>query len=71
VLVERYWIAFGEAVDCGFADLIDFMRHTVTIAQTVEELLGHMRVVPEAKTRSSLRRSLFGVPHGRTHSSPA
>jgi hypothetical protein len=31
------------------------MRHTVTIAQIVEDLSGHMRVVPEAKTRSSLR----------------
>jgi len=47
-------LRWGEAVGLRVRD-VDFMRHTVTIAQTVEELLGHMRVVPEAKTRSSLR----------------
>jgi integrase len=47
-------LRWGEAVGLRVRD-VDFMRHTVTIAQTVEELSGHMRVVPEAKTRSSLR----------------
>jgi integrase len=47
-------LRWGEAVGLRVRD-VDFMRHTVTIAQTVEELSGHMRIVPEAKTRSSLR----------------
>ena len=44
----------AEAVGLRVRD-VDFMRHSVTIAQSVEELSGHMRIVPEAKTRSSLR----------------
>ena len=47
-------LRWGEAVGLRVRD-VDFMRQTVTIAQTVEELSGHMRIVPEAKTRSSLR----------------
>ncbi|MFZ2059285.1 MAG: tyrosine-type recombinase/integrase [Acidimicrobiales bacterium] len=47
-------LRWGEAVGLRVRD-VDFMRHTVTIAQTAEELSGHMRIVPEAKTRSSLR----------------
>jgi len=47
-------LRWGRQSDCGFAMSIS-CANTVTIAQTVEELLGHMRVVPEAKTRSSLR----------------
>ncbi|MGA2531339.1 MAG: site-specific integrase, partial [Acidimicrobiales bacterium] len=47
-------LRWGQAVGLRVRD-VDFMRHTVTIAQTVEELSGHMRIVREAKTRSSLR----------------
>jgi len=47
-------LRWGEAVGLRVRD-VDFMRQTVTIAQTVEELSGRLRVVPEAKTRSSLR----------------
>ena len=47
-------LRWGEAVGLRVRD-VDFMRQTVTITQTVEELSGHMRIVPEAKTRSSLR----------------
>ncbi len=38
-------LRWGEAVGLRVRD-VDFMRHTVTIAQTVEELSGRMRVVP-------------------------
>ena len=34
---------------------VDFLRRTVTVAQTVEEVGGQLRLVTEAKTRSSLR----------------
>ena len=47
-------LRWGEAVGLRVGD-IDFMRRTVTVAQTVEELGGHLKLVPEAKTRSSLR----------------
>jgi integrase len=47
-------LRWGEAIGLRVRD-VDFMRRTVTVAQVVEELAGHMRVVPEAKTRSSLR----------------
>ena len=47
-------LRWGEAVALRVRD-VDFMRRTVTVAQVVEELAGHLRVVPEAKTRSSLR----------------
>lgn len=47
-------LRWGEAVGLRVRD-VDFMRRTVTVAQVVEELQGHLRLVPEAKTRSSLR----------------
>jgi integrase len=47
-------LRWGEAIGLRVRD-VDFMRRTVTVAQVVEELAGHMRMVPEAKTRSSLR----------------
>jgi integrase len=47
-------LRWGEAVGLRVRD-IDFMRRTVTVAQVVEELQGHLRLIPEAKTRSSLR----------------
>ena len=47
-------LRWGEAVALRVRD-VDFMRQTVTIAQTVEELSGRLSIVPEAKTRSSLR----------------
>ena len=47
-------LRWGEAVGLRVRD-IDFMRRTVTVAQTVEELAGHVRIVPEAKTKASLR----------------
>ncbi len=31
---------------------VDFMRRTVTVAQEVEELAGHLRTVPEVKTEA-------------------
>ena len=34
---------------------VDFMRRTVTVAQTVEELAGHLRIVPEGKRPARLR----------------
>ena len=34
---------------------VDFMRRTLTVAQTMEELAGHLRLVPEAKRRTRLR----------------
>ena len=47
-------LRWGEAVGLRISD-VDFMRRTVTVAQTVEELAGHLKLVPQAKTRSSLR----------------
>lgn len=47
-------LRWGEAVDLRIRD-IDFLRRTVTVAQTVEEVMGQLRLVTEAKTRSSLR----------------
>ena len=47
-------LRWGEAVGLRVRDL-DFMRRTLTVAQVVEELAGHLRVVPEAKSRASLR----------------
>jgi integrase len=48
-------LRWGEAIGLRVCD-IDFMRRTVTVAQVVEEVAGHVRVVPgEAKTTGSLR----------------
>ncbi len=47
-------LRWGEAVGLPVRD-IDFMRRTVTVAQTVKELAGDIRIVPEAKTQGSLR----------------
>ena len=47
-------LRWGEAIGLRVRD-IDFKRREVTVAQTVEELSGHLRIVPEAKTKASLR----------------
>lgn len=48
-------LRWGEAIGLRVCD-VDFMRRTVTVAQVVEEVAGHVRVVPgEAKTAGSLR----------------
>lgn len=47
-------LAWEEAVGLRVRD-VDFMRRTVTVAQTVEELAGHVRIVPEGKRRARLR----------------
>ncbi len=47
-------LRWGEAVGLRVRD-VDFLRRTVTVAQTVEEVAGQLRLVTEAKTRSSLR----------------
>jgi integrase len=48
-------LRWGEAVGLRLCD-IDFMRRTVTVAQVVEEVAGHLRVLRgEAKTTGSLR----------------
>ena len=47
-------LRWGEAVGLRVRD-VDFLRRTVTVAQTVEEVGGQLRPVTEAKTRSSLR----------------
>jgi integrase len=47
-------LRWGEAVALRVCD-VDFQRATVTVAQTVEELAGHVRLVPHGKTRTSLR----------------
>lgn len=48
-------LRWGEAIGLRVCD-VDFMRKTVTVAQVVEEVAGHVRIVPgEAKTAGSLR----------------
>lgn len=48
-------LRWGEAIALRACD-VDFMRRTVTVAQVVEEVGGHLRVLPgEAKTAGSLR----------------
>ena len=47
-------LAWQEVVALRVRD-VDFMRRTVTVAQTVEELAGQIRIVPEGKRRSRLR----------------
>ena len=52
-------LRWGEAVGLRIGD-VDFLRRTITVAQTVEEVGGHVRVVAQTKSRSSKR--TFGVP---------
>jgi integrase len=47
-------LRWGEAVGLRVRD-IDFLRHTVTVAQVVEEVAGNMAIVAEAKSASGLR----------------
>jgi integrase len=48
-------LRWGEAIALRLCD-IDFMRRTVRVAQTVEEVAGQVQVVPgQAKTAGSLR----------------
>jgi integrase len=47
-------LAWEEVVALRVRD-VDFMRRTVTVAQTVEELAGHLRIVPEGKRKARLR----------------
>ncbi len=48
-------LRWGEAIAIRLCD-IDFMRRTVRVAQTVEEVAGQIQVVPgQAKTAGSLR----------------
>jgi integrase len=47
-------LRWGEAVGLRVKD-IDFLRRTITVAQVVEEVSGHLELVAEAKTSSSLR----------------
>jgi integrase len=47
-------LAWEEVIALRVRD-VDFMRRTVTVAQTVEELAGHLRIVPEGKRPARLR----------------
>jgi integrase len=47
-------LRWGEAVGLRVKD-IDFLRRTITVAQVVEEVAGHLELVAEAKTTASLR----------------
>ena len=47
-------LRWSEAVALRISD-VDFDAGTLTVAQTVEELAGHLRIVPYGKTRTSLR----------------
>ena len=47
-------LAWEEAIALRVRD-VDFARQTVTFAQTVEELAGHLTVVPEGKRPARLR----------------
>ena len=47
-------LRWGESVGLRVRD-IDFVRNTVTVAQVIEELAGHLRVVSEPKSRAALR----------------
>jgi integrase len=48
-------LRWGEAIGLRVCD-VDFMRRTVTVAQTVEEVAGHLRILlGQAKTKASLR----------------
>lgn len=47
-------LRWGEAIGLRVRD-VDFLRRTITVAQTVEELAGHLRIVSEGKSRAALR----------------
>lgn len=47
-------LAWEEAIALRVRD-VDFARQTVTVAQTVEELAGHLTIVPEGKRPARLR----------------
>ena len=47
-------LRWSEAVALRISD-VDFSAGTLTVAQSVEELAGHVRIVPYGKTRTSLR----------------
>jgi integrase len=47
-------LAWEEAIALRVRD-VDFMRRTVSVAQTVEELAGHLRIFPEGKRKARLR----------------
>ena len=62
-------LRWSEAVALRISD-IDFDAGTLTVAQSVEELAGHLRIVPYGKTRTSLRSTAvppFLVDALRTH----
>jgi len=52
-------LRWGEAVGLRIAD-IDFLRRSLTVEQTVEEVSGHVRIVAATKTDASRRR--FALP---------
>ena len=47
-------LAWEEVIALRVRD-IDFTRRTITVAQTVEELAGHLAIVPEGKRPARLR----------------
>ena len=47
-------LRWGESVGLRVRD-IDFVHSTVTVSQVVEELAGKLRMVPEPKSRATLR----------------
>jgi len=47
-------LAWEEVIALRVRD-IDFTRQTITVAQTVEELAGHLAIVPEGKRPARLR----------------
>lgn len=47
-------LAWEEVVALRVGD-VDFMRRTVRVEQTVEELAGHLKIVPEGKRAARLR----------------
>lgn len=49
-----FGLAWEEVIALRVRD-VDFMRRTITVAQTVEELAGHVRIVPEGKRPARLR----------------
>ncbi len=51
---EVLGLAWEEVITLRVRD-VDFGRHTITVAQTVEELAGHLAIVPEGKRPARLR----------------
>jgi integrase len=47
-------LRWGEAIGLRVRD-VDFLRRSVTVAQTVEEVAGHLTVVAQAKSEAGLR----------------